>query len=59
MRSHIMKRKADLQEGHGEDANDRKDVLSMLVQANETDGNLKLDDSELVRDIYVRQKKSP
>ena len=52
MHSQIAKRKADLQrhilDKSFEDPDGFKDVFSMLVQANETEGKLKLDDSELV-----------
>jgi hypothetical protein len=52
MRSQITKRKADLEKhllgGSFEDTCGFKDVFSMLVQANETEGKLKLDDQDLV-----------
>jgi hypothetical protein len=52
MHNQIAKRKADLQEHRldesVEDPDGFKDVFSMLVQANETEGKLKLDDPELV-----------
>ena len=62
MRNQIAKRKAQLQngalDGSAEDTDTPRDVFSMLVQANETEGKLKLDDQELVSaTACARQRK--